>query len=175
MRYIPFIFNRKGCHMFKHLLCAAAGMLCLQAQAATVYKCTGESGKTIFSDRPCSASAEELTVKDNRIGGSFSPSDEWLEVNERSRKADEINRRYDRALRQVEAGPCKDFSSTEIRTMTIRNQVVVGMKASDATRAWGAPTRVNGWQHAYHWNKGGSSFFYVEQGCVTSVQGSYNG
>lgn len=161
--------------MLKHLLFIAVVVALPPAQAATVYKCTGSDGKTTFSDRPCAADAQELTVRDNRIGGSFTPSEEWTDNRERNRKVDEINRRYDQAIRQIEAGPCKSFSSTELRTMTIRNQVVVGMTGSDAARAWGAPTRVNGSQHAYHWNKGGSSYFYLDQGCVSSVQGSYNG
>lgn len=154
---------------------AACVVTAASATAAPVFKCVGADGKTTFADRPCSSSAEAVTVKDNRIGGSFSPSGEWLEVNERSRKANEINRRYDAALRQIEKGPCKDFSSTQLRSMIIGNGVTVGMSVSDALRSWGQPTRVNGDQYAYHWNKGGSSYFYVSNGCVRLIQGSYNG
>lgn len=161
--------------MLKLLMISAVLVIAGPAGAANVYKCLGANGKTIFSDRPCSADAEQVTVKDNRIGGSFSPSDEWLEVNTPNPEREAIERRYDNALRKIQAGPCKDFSSTELRTLVIRNQVVMGMSQSDATRAWGAPTHVNGTQHAYHWNKGGSSYFYIAQGCVRLVQGGYNG
>lgn len=161
--------------MLKLLMIGALLVVAGPASAATVYKCTDAGGKTIFSDRQCAADAEQVTVKDTRIGGNFSPSDEWLEVNTPNPEREAIDRRYDNALRKIQAGPCKDFSSTELRTMIIRNQVVMGMSQSDATRAWGSPTRVNGSQHAYHWNKGGSSFFYIAQGCVRSVQGGYNG
>jgi len=161
--------------MFRLLLAVACTAVISGAGAAQVFRCVGADGKTAFSDRPCAVDAEPVTVKDNRIGGSFSPSEEWLEVEERGRKVREINRRYDAALRSLENGPCRDFSSTDLRSMIIANQVVVGMKASDATRAWGPATSVNGSQHAYHWNKGGSSYFYVSNGCVRSIQGSYNG
>lgn len=152
------------------LLAVASG-----ASAAQVFKCVGADGKTAFSDRPCSANAEAVDIKDNRIGGSFSPSDEWLEVEERGRKISEINRRYDNALRNINKGPCRDFSSTELRSTIIANGLVVGMSVSDAIRSWGQPTRVNGSQYAYHWNRGGSSYFYVSGGCVRSIQGPYNG
>lgn len=161
--------------MLRYLLAVGCLLAATSAMASPVFKCVGADGKTTFADRPCSSSAEAVTVKDTRIGGSFSPSDEWLEVNEKSRKAGEINRRYDAALRQLENGPCKDFSSTQLRSMIIANGIVPGMSVSDATRSWGQPTRVNGSQYAYHWNKGGSSYFYVSNGCVRSIQGSYNG
>lgn len=161
--------------MLRLLLAVASLSAATAVAAGPVYKCVGADGKTTFADRPCSGDAEELNVKDNRIGGSFSPSEEWLEHNERSRKTAEINRRYDAALRQIEKGPCKDFSSTQLRSMIIANGVVPGMSVSDALRSWGQPTRVNGSQYAYHWNKGGSSYFYVSNGCVRNIQGSYNG
>ena len=156
------------------LLALLAGA-CTPGFAATVYKCTDAAGQKVFSDRPCASDAAALEIKDNRIGGSFSPGQQWIEENNRQRKAAEINRRYDQALREIAKGHCKEFSSTELRTMVIGNTVVVGMNGGDAVRAWGKPTRINGSQHAYHWSKGGSSYFYVEDGCVRTVQGDYNG
>lgn len=149
---------------------AGLAMLASQGNAGPVYKCTAADGKIVFSDKPCAQDAEEITVKDNRIGGNFSPSKHWLEMD---------SRRPRNSSRPISAsgasGPCAQFSSTELRSYTIRNQVVVGMSVSDALRAWGSPTRINGWQYAYHWNGGGSSYFYVEEGCVSSVDGGYNG
>lgn len=151
---------------------AAAGlaMLATHGSAGSVYKCTAADGKTVFSDKPCAHDAEEITVKDNRIGGDFSPSKQWLEMDKRRPQ----NTSRPRAT-AASSSPCAQFSSTELRSYTIRNQVVVGMSVSDALRAWGSPTRINGWQYAYHWNGGGSSYFYVEEGCVSSVDGGYNG
>ena len=163
--------------MVKELL-AVAALLCFihtNALANQVFKCTDSNGKLTFSDLPCEGSSEVLNIKDNQIGGQFHESGFLDQHRERRDKIKEIEDRYDRALRELNKGPCKSFTSTEVRTMVIRNQVVEGMKASDASKAWGQPTRINGDQHAYHWNKGGSSFFYVEQGCVSAVQGGYNG
>lgn len=172
---LDFLAFMGGSLMVRIFIVAALLAVASGASAAQVFKCVGADGKTAFSDRPCSANAEAVDIKDNRIGGSFSPSDEWLEVEERGRKISEINRRYDNALRSLNKGPCRSFSSTELRSMVIANGVAVGMTVSDATRAWGPATRVNGSQHAYHWPRGGSSYFYVQSGCVTSVQGSYGG
>lgn len=145
-------------------------LLTIQASAGQVYKCTSPEGKTVFSDKPCARDAEEVSVRDNHIGGNFSPSDQWLEMDKRRPK---VVRSAQPAAGY--AGSCAQFSSTELRSYTIRNQVIVGMSVSDALRAWGSPSRINGGQYAYHWNRGGSSYFYVRGGCVSSVDGGYNG
>lgn len=152
------------------VVAAGLAMLAMPGSAGPVYKCTAADGKTIFSDKPCAHDAEEITVKDNRIGGDFSPSKQWLEMEKRRPLSNSRPR-----VATGSGSPCAQFSSTELRSYTIRNQVVVGMSVSDALRAWGAPTRINGWQYAYHWNGGGSSYFYVEDGCVSSVDGGYKG
>lgn len=156
------------------IACAVAAfvfaMLAEPGQAAPVYKCTNPEGKTVFSDKPCAHDAEEVNVRDNHIGGNFSPSDQWLEMD--SKRPRPVRRSQSAANG---GGTCVQFSSTELRSYVIRKQVIVGMSVSDALSAWGSPTRINGWQYAYHWNGGGSSYFYVEGGCVSSVDGGYNG
>lgn len=154
------------------LLLAAGG----SASAATVYRCELPGGGVGFTDRPCEGgSGGEVDVTPQNIGGSLAPSPEYLEFQRRQSGASDIERRYQRAREAVARGPCQDFSSTELRRMVIKHQVVRGMSRSDALRAWGNPSRVNGDQHAYHWARGGSSYFYIENGCVRSVQGGYNG
>lgn len=150
--------------------------------SAEVFKCQGGDGKVQFSDRPCGglAEAEEqrIEVQAPNIGGSFAPSAEYQRrqaQDDREQEIRAVERDLERLDELASQLPCKRFSSTALRTLVIRNQVVVGMPKSEAARAWGAPTRVNGRQWAYHWNKGGSSFFYIENGCVSTVQGEYNG
>ena len=152
--------------------------------SGAVYKCTDASGKVTFSDRSCAGgdSGTKLDIKVASGRGEQSDNKEDLSPEQRRLSAEfdkirrEINkpRARTRHNNQSADGPCKSFSDSEIRTMIIRNQVVVGMKASDASRAWGTPWRVNGSQHAYHWEKG-SAYFYTEGGCVRAVQGSYVG
>lgn len=151
----------------------------LPLSAATVFRCDMPDGSVAFSDRECvSGDSRQLDVEAQSIGGSLAPSQEYFELEadrQRERSRRESVQRYQNARDAANAAPCRQFSSTELRRMIIRHQVVRGMTTQDATRAWGAPTRINGDQHAYHWVRGGSSYFYTDRGCIRSVQGSYNG
>lgn len=151
-----------------------------QAFSANVFKCLLPNGQVQFSDRPCDAAAQEekIEVKAQVIGGSFAPSEELRVEQDLRRIRGErraIERRYDAAQQQFAKAPCRDFSSTTLRTLIVRRQVVAGMTKSDAVRSWGPPSRVNGSQHAYHWEKDGPSYFYTQNGCVRSVTGTYGG
>lgn len=158
-------------------LMAAGG----SAFSSPVYKCVDAQGRTTFSQAACpgAAATEELRVPDNRIGGTLGPSAEEARLQQRLRELrierQEIERRYANALQEIERGPCKTFSDTALRTEIVKRNVVVGMTREDAIRAWGRPTRVNGRQHVYWWAKGGSSYFYIEKGCVDRVDGVYGG
>lgn len=162
----------------------AALMLPALAHSA-VYKCVDVSGHTTFSDRACGGVEGGVKVDVKLASGDGAPS---IQAERESPEQRRIGAQFDRIRQEISSpqnkrarqataaysGPCKEFSSTELRTLTIRNQVVVGMKRSDALRAWGTPWSINGSQHAYHWERG-SAYFYVEDGCVRSVQGSYVG
>lgn len=153
--------------------------------SAAVYRCTDASGHTTFSDRACAGTDGGVKVDVKLASGVGEPVADRESMSPDQRRTAE---RYEHALEQLrkpqnnrsrqvsakDSGPCKAFSDTEIRTMVIRNQVIEGMRASDASRAWGTPWRINGNQHAYHWEKG-SAYFYTEGGCVRSVQGGYVG
>lgn len=162
--------------IFFFALLAAASM---QLGAATVFRCDMPDGSVAFSDRECSSGqSQQLDVEAQSIGGSLAPSDEYQQL-QRQRDAErdrrQIQQQYRNAREAINQAPCRTFSSTQLRRLVIKHQVVVGMDKSDALRAWGSPTRVNGSQHAYHWARGGSSYFYTENGCVRTVQGGFNG
>ncbi|MDY0250738.1 MAG: DUF4124 domain-containing protein [Pseudomonas sp.] len=153
--------------------------------SGAVYKCVDASGKTTFSDRACAGTEGGVKVDVKLASGAGEPvaqrefmSPEQRRISEKyKRTADLLREPRRNRVRQdssTDSGPCKTFSDTDIRTMIIKNQVVEGMRASDASRAWGTPWRVNGNQHAYHWERG-SAYFYTEDGCVRSVQGGYVG
>src|SRR5690554_4478782 len=158
-------------------LMAAGG----SAFSSPVYKCVDAQGRTTFSQAACpgAAATEQIRVPDNRIGGTLGPSAEEARLQQELRELrierQEIERRYERAIKDFENEPCKTFNATALRTEIVRRNVVVGMTRADAIRAWGQPTRVNGWQYVYRWAKGGSSYFYIENGCVDSVDGVYGG
>lgn len=162
-----------------------AAMLPALASGA-VYKCVDSGGRVTFSDRACAGTegGVEINVKPASGAGTLKRLDKPISAEERR-----ITERFDRVRDQLSeprkraptssAAPrgsstCKEFSSTELRTLIIRNQVVVGMKISDALRSWGKPESINGTQYAYFWEKG-HAFFYDKDGCVSNVQGSYVG
>lgn len=152
------------------LFICSALLAALPAQAA-IYKCPGEGGRVIFSDRPCAGAAEspeqEIQVDTYEVGGTLATPQQLKQQGQ----ADPVRR----SQMLLSNGVCRSFSSTELRRLVIQNQVVVGMTSGAAGQAWGSPTRVNGSQWAYHWAKGGSSYLYMEDGCVRAVNGGYNG
>ncbi len=153
--------------------------------SGAVYKCVDSEGKITFSDRACAGTVGGVKVEVKLSSGAGEPVVSREAMNPEQRRTKD---RYDRAIeklrepqnkrpRQASArdnAPCREFSSTELRTMIIRNQVVVGMRISDALRSWGTPESINGTQYAYFWERG-HAFFYDRNGCVSNVQGSYVG
>lgn len=149
--------------------------------SGAVYKCVDSEGRVTFSDRACAGAikdAEVIDLKPANSGGLLGLPEDYksreLEAVEQRRRsaAESAAQRRDE---QLAMKPCKKFSDTQIRTMTIRNQVVPGMSTSDARKAWGSPSRINGHQYVYRWGSSEASYFYVENGCVRSVDGGYRG
>lgn len=153
--------------------------------SGAVYKCIDSNGRTTFSDRACAGAEGGVKVDVKLASGAGEPASNLESMSPEQRR---IGAQFDQIRSDIRSaqnkkpstraiadrGVCKDFSSTELRTMIIRNQVVVGMKTSDALRSWGTPESVNGTQYAYFWEKG-HAFFYDRDGCVSNVQGSYVG
>lgn len=82
------------------------------AGAQSVFKCEGENGETVFSQRPCSESAE--TVEVAPTNSSAPPSAEAGRVyseNAQQRRFDQIDRRYEREIRQIEEDSCRRAQS----------------------------------------------------------------
>lgn len=165
-----------------------AAMMLPALASGAVYKCVDSKGGITFSDRACDGvvGGVEVDIKPSSGSGlqprtGRAPSAEERRVD---RQFDEIRRQIREPRRRASQSStaarsktaCKDFNSTELRTLILRNQVVVGMKASDALRAWGSPKSVSsGGQHAYDWGTSSWSFFYITDGCVDYVDGAYRG
>ena len=139
---------------------------------AQLYKCTDDNGRTSFSDKPCggalSSDANAIEVTPENFGGALATEKQIKESQQHS----PAPRSYSNP--RASQGTCKQFTSTELRKAIIQKQVMVGMTASDARRAWGSPWRVNGSQYAYWWGDK-SAYFYIERGCVSRVDGYYQG
>ena len=164
----------------RYLIAIVMALAANNALAATVFKCELPNGQTQFSDQPCpgDVESEQIEVTHEKSGVNLYPSTEHLEFQQRrdiDRERQSIQLRRSSTAAQMASAPCRTFNSSELRTLIIRHNVVSGMKRADALRAWGSPTRINGDQHAYHWARGGSSYFYVRNGCVNTVQGQWGG
>ncbi len=154
----------------------AAFMMPVIASGA-VYKCVDSDGGITFSDRACAGAAQfgEVEVKQANSGGTLGLPDDFRERNE-SRDIERLIRKAEQLASQEQANaPCKNFSSTALRTYIVKNQVVPGMTTADAVKAWGRPERINGSQYVYWWGTMQGTYFYVENGCVRAVDGAYRG
>lgn len=159
--YIPFISKRKGCHMIKHLLCVIAASLCASANAATVYKCTGENGKTTFSDRPCADGGEVVTKTAPRPSGD-GPSIKLADP-AKVPPVQRTRRTYNH---------CGELTQVDIVHANSRGQVILGMTAEDVRNSWGSPRQINrsadGEQWVYPLDEYRSRYLYIDNyGCFT--------
>lgn len=161
----------RGLMQLKPIIGVALFVMATGAQAQ-LYKCTDNNGRTSFSDKPCggalSSDANAIEVTPENFGGALATEKQIQE-----------NQQYSPAPRSYSGsrpaqGPCRQFSSSELRKAIIQKRVLIGMSLSDARSAWGSPSSVNGDQYAYHWGSA-SAYFYTRGGCVSSVQGSYQG
>lgn len=141
--------------MFKHLVCVAAAILCLQAQAATVYKCAGENGKTIFSDRPCPGLGEVVTTTAPRPSGD-GPSIKLADP----KKVPPVQRR------KRSYNHCGDLTQVDIAHANSNGQVILGMTAEDVRTSWGSPRQINrsadGEQWVYPIDEYRSRYLYID-------------
>ncbi len=155
--------------------------------SGAVYKCVDADGKTTFSDRACAGTEGGIKVDVKLASGAGEPVADKRSMSPEQRRIesefdqirDAIKSPPNKRARQVDAidnGPCKNFSDQALRTMIIQSSVVPGMRTSDARRAWGTPSRVNGNQYVYRWGSSSeASYFYERNGCIEVVDGSYRG
>lgn len=125
-----------------------------------VYKCTVD-GSVVFSDEPCGSGSERIEIDTQAPSGMRLDSDSDIEFYQAPERR-----------RSSAAASCPHINSTKLNTLTIRNEIVRGMKPASVRKSWGSPTSVNTGtartQWAYHWTNGSSSYVYFENGCVSS-------
>lgn len=161
MRYIPSIFKEKGCLMLKCLLCLLALFLWIPVQAAAVYKCVGENGKTTFSDKPCVAGGEVVTTTAPRPSGD-GPAIKLADP----AKVPPVQ------YKRRSYNHCGDLTQVDIVHANSRGQVMLGMTAEDVRKSWGSPKQINrsadGEQWVYPIDEYRSRYLYIDNNqCFT--------
>ena len=135
-----------------------------------VYRCDA-GGDTRFSDQPCGEDSEEITIRDNRIGGNFgqnlppSPKrDETVEEPEKSTQE------------AISEDTCRFINSTDLRRYLVREQVVKGMTKGHVLEAFGRPpetypTPQETWvyQTKYYGALYELTYVYLRDGCVENT------
>lgn len=140
------------------------------ATSAQVYRC--QSGDDVsYSDQPCGNNQQTITIRDNRIGGSF--GDNLPPQPDVGENAGE--RAGETASREPES-TCKFINSTDLRTYLARNQVVKGMTREHVLKAFGRPPETypvpqETWvyQTKYYDKLYELTYVYFRDGCVESV------
>lgn len=163
----------------KRQLLTGLTLLALSASASgQVFKCVDGQGRVTFAQVPCTGQESEsvdVKIDKSRPASHQAASPELRKfdrINESIRSAGAAPRQ---AQATIERGNCKDFNSTELRTLIVKRQVVTGMTRKNALDAWGRPTRINGDQYVYHWPESSGYFYVANDGCVSGVQGSFRG
>ncbi|WP_328189659.1 outer membrane protein assembly factor BamE domain-containing protein [Marinobacter sp. OP 3.4] len=154
------------------LLCAILGGFPASGSAdtATFYKCEGPDGVQ-FSDRPCSADPDTVTVRDTRVGGSV--GDNLPEYEPPKEPADQ----EEEPAPQEEEDACRFINSTDLRTYLAREQVVPGMTREQVEQAFGRTSEVypvpqETWvyQTKYYGAIYELTYVYFRNGCVERVE-----
>ncbi len=134
-----------------------------------VYRCEA-GGETRFSDQPCGDGSEEITVRDNRIGGNFGQN---LPAEPEQEEADGES---DESGKEEAKGTCRFINSTDLRRYLVREQVVEGMTKEHVRKAFGRPpetypTPQETWvyQTKYYGNLYELTYVYFRDGCVEDV------
>ncbi|MDF0752607.1 hypothetical protein NLU14_20475 [Marinobacter sp. 71-i] len=136
---------------------------------AQIYRCEAGNG-TRFSDQPCGEDSEEITVRDNRIGGSFGQN----LPPQQSSEAPNIEE--DEPEPEQAEGTCRFINSTDLRRYLVREQVVKGMTKEHVLKAFGRPpetypTPQETWvyQTKYYGALYELTYVYFRDGCVEKV------
>lgn len=154
--------------MIKLWLLPAWMFILIPLSASAVYRCENADGVT-FSDHPCGDNAARMTIRDNRIGGSF--GDNLPEP------VPDPTAKQDTRAKAKSEDTCRFINSTELRTYLARDQVVKGMTKEHVLKAFGRPPETypvpqETWvyQTDYYGKLYELTYVYFRDGCVESVQ-----
>lgn len=149
----------------KRFLIALTILCASSTYATTVNKCVDAHGKVTFTQSACSAGVQGESVKIVQSSSGFDMSDaiktERIETNSIPVKR--------KIMPEPKQGSCLPHSDQAIRTAIIQHRIMVGMKSSDAVKAWGNPYRINRSSHGNEqWVYNGQYLYIDKFGCIES-------
>ena len=129
-------------------LLGMAVLLVPVAAAAEVYRCT-QDGRTVYTDRPCSAEAAPADLPPIHLTPAGKSADLAADHDARIRKGRE--RRDAADAKFVQAEQARQERAKTIRQAIIDRRAIVGMSASELDSALGAPDARSGKDGRERW------------------------
>ncbi|MFT6153689.1 MAG: hypothetical protein ACJAYK_000177 [Crocinitomicaceae bacterium] len=109
-----------------------------QVVYADIYKCTDKQGLAIFTDRPCLLSGTDSSSIADKL---YIPKADIISLKELDIKKSKY-RTERRTHRENKKSDCVFFSSTELRTLRVKQRYKKGMPAADIKKRFGKPTAI---------------------------------
>ncbi|MDX1589029.1 MAG: hypothetical protein R3296_08835 [Oleiphilaceae bacterium] len=148
----------------------ALSLLSTAMAEPSVYRCEGEHGP-VFITIPCGDDSQPLDLSNPPPGGRIARPPEPTAV-----PSDEDNQ-PDNAPEEAASSPCKDFTSTELRTLRIGERIERGMSREQVEASWGSPVdRVPGppevwtYDNRYYGRVVSLRKVYFRDGCVEGIR-----
>jgi hypothetical protein len=107
-----------------------------QVVYADIYKCTDKQGLAIFTDRPCLLSDTDSSSIADKL---YTPNADIISLKELDIKKSKY-KKGKRKHRRNKKSNCVFFSSTELRTLRVKQRYKKGMPAADIKKRFGKPT-----------------------------------
>lgn len=104
----------------------AATLMAAQAGAAEIYKCTDASGRKTFSQTPCAAGAEKMTVAGPQSVGFSAPDSASIDALSSSNQTRDIDRRIANKrshIRQLNAAMQEEIEALQDQTRYTSNNL----------------------------------------------------
>lgn len=150
---------------------AVLSLLSLHLSAGEVYRCEGPEGPE-FSTTPCSNDSEPLDLRNTPPGGQIAHP-----LPSHSPRLGDTKKEQTPESGEEEASPCKNFTSTEFRTLRIGERVEKGMTREQVETVWGPPVdRVEGarevwtYDNRYYGRVVSLRQVYFRDGCVEGIK-----
>jgi hypothetical protein len=109
-----------------------------QVVYADIYKCENKQGLAIFTDRPCLLPGNDSSSIADKL---YTPKADIISLKELDIKKSKY-KKGKRKHRKNKKSDCVFFSSTELRTLRVKQRYKKGMPAADIKKRFGKPTAI---------------------------------
>jgi len=142
------------------------------SHAADYYSCKDSSGRTTFSQQPCSDSAELKSIKVYTPDIPKKTARKSLQVTEDKSPDSSTPAVYKEKKKE---DPCKKVSTRALRNAQVSDELMVCHSKKAVKDIYGSPSRIHSWaksevydtQWDYHFESGTSIFIYFKNNKVT--------